>query len=161
MTPQILVEISLPPAGTVPAGRIMAAYKASRFGQIALLLNGVSAASVNKVLDPIVPTMPLDTPGLIYVDASDGTRLQRLFADARMLVASTAWLRAAAVRAGVKVSRSIPAERAAETDAERTTTLTLVVNPPPLQPLGAAKLPRKPRANRRMAIASPGIGVCE
>ena len=112
MAPELLVEISSTRSGGVPAGLIVRAYKASRFQQIALVLNRVSAVQVNKVLDPVVQTMPLDIPGVIYVDVSDRPRLHHLLGTARMIVASTSWLRSAAFRAGLDISRTLPGERA-------------------------------------------------
>ena len=160
MTPEILVEISLPRSGVVPADLIVAAYKASRFGQIALVLNRVSASLVNKVLDPVVPTMPLDIPGLVYIDISDSVRLGRLLCGARMLVASTPWLRTAAERAGLDVSRSLPSDTAGEKRPRRDSRLTLVVSTPASKPL-VASLSRKPHSRPAMTVASSAIGGLE
>jgi hypothetical protein len=154
MKPEILVEISLPRSGAIPAGQIIAAYKASRFEPVALVLNGVSAGSVNKVLDPVVPTLPLDIPGIVYVDICDSARLGRLLCGARMLVASTPWLRTAAELAGLEVCRSLrPAPAAAKPVG-----MTLVVTPPPLQPVASGRLTRKPRRSAALAAASSSVG---
>jgi hypothetical protein len=153
MTPEILVEISLPRSGAVPADQIVAAYRASRFGQIALVLNGVSAGAVNKVLDPVVPTLPLDIPGLVYIDITDSARLGRLLCGARMLVASTPWLRTAAALAGLEVSRSLAPDAAESWHTGKEVGLRLVISPPASKPL-APRLSRKPHRTRVLAGAA-------
>ena len=88
-----LVEIALTRSGAIPEDLIVRTYAASRFEPIALVLNGITARSVNAVLDPVVPTMPLDIPGVLYVDIKSNGRVWEMLRAARLVFASTPALR--------------------------------------------------------------------
>ncbi len=111
MHPELLVEIALTRSGAIPEDLIVRTYAASRFEPIALILNGITARLVNAVLDPVVPTMPLDIPGVLYVDISNGRVWEMLHA-ARLVFASTPALRDTAIASGVSKSRICQAESA-------------------------------------------------
>ncbi|TPG43560.1 hypothetical protein EAH79_07380 [Sphingomonas koreensis] len=54
--------------GALPEEVIRLAYKASRRVRIALLLDDISPADIDRLLDPLVKQCRLDIPGLIYLD---------------------------------------------------------------------------------------------
>jgi hypothetical protein len=53
--------------GGLPDAMIRLAYRASRRARIALLLDGVSPAEIDRLLDPLVAQCRRDIPGLIYI----------------------------------------------------------------------------------------------
>jgi hypothetical protein len=55
-------------AGALPEELIVKGYRCSQFGPVAFVLNGVSAHEINRILDPVVPTLPLSIPGVRYID---------------------------------------------------------------------------------------------
>lgn len=59
-------------AGYLPAELILTGYWASQSGLVVFILNGVTPQAVDLVLDPIVVTLPMTIPGVLYVDV--GTR---------------------------------------------------------------------------------------
>lgn len=65
------IEISRLPGGQAPTELIESAYRASRRGRIILLLDGIDPESIDAMLEPLVPTMRLTIPGILYVDAED------------------------------------------------------------------------------------------
>ncbi|NRP73086.1 hypothetical protein ILFOPFJJ_03985 [Ensifer psoraleae] len=62
--------------GRLPTELIVAGYWASQAGLVAFVLNGVTPQAINLVLDPIVTTLPLSIPGVLYIDISDRTRVR-------------------------------------------------------------------------------------
>ena len=112
MYPELLVEIALTRSGAIPEDLIVRAYAASRFEPIALILNGIAAQLVNTVLDPIVPTMPLDIPGVLYVNMSSDGCMWDMLRAARLVFTSTLGFRSTAIASGVKKSRIRSAESA-------------------------------------------------
>ncbi|WP_018237880.1 hypothetical protein [Ensifer sp. BR816] len=61
--------------GGPPADLIVAGYWASQAGLVAFVLNGVTPQAINLVLDPIVTTLPLSIPGVLYVRICDAARV--------------------------------------------------------------------------------------
>ncbi|MBX4893834.1 MULTISPECIES: hypothetical protein [Rhizobium] len=55
-------------AGRLPEELIIKGYRYSQYGPVAFVLNGVGTHEINKTLDPIVPTLPLNIPGVKYID---------------------------------------------------------------------------------------------
>jgi hypothetical protein len=66
-----VLEIVAGPDGKPPEDVLWNAYRASQSGVIVFALNGVTIASVNKIMDRIVPCFPLNIPGVLYIDAQD------------------------------------------------------------------------------------------
>jgi hypothetical protein len=60
-----IVEVSSTRSGRLPVGLIRDAYRASRRGTVALVLNGVSPDEVDRALDPIVKE-ECDVAGVVY-----------------------------------------------------------------------------------------------
>ncbi|MDX0408993.1 hypothetical protein GOL82_26205 [Sinorhizobium medicae] len=54
--------------GRLPVDLIMNGYRFSKYGSVAFILHEVTPQTVNRILDPIVPTMGLDIPGVRYID---------------------------------------------------------------------------------------------
>jgi hypothetical protein len=68
---RVVLEIIPGPDGKPPEDVLWNAYRASQSGVIVFALNGVTVASVNKIMDRIVPHFPLNIPGVLYIDAQD------------------------------------------------------------------------------------------
>jgi hypothetical protein len=81
-----VVEIDSSQKGRLPVGRIRQAYRASRRGTVALVLNGVSPAQVDRALDPIVREVR-GVAGVVYCTRATLTPLLR-----RPGQSSVAWL---------------------------------------------------------------------
>jgi hypothetical protein len=60
-----VIEVRPDPEGQAPGGLIKAAYRASCEGTVVLVLNGVSAAQVDRVLDSVVPEVR-EVAGVVY-----------------------------------------------------------------------------------------------
>lgn len=84
-----LVEIGRDADGRIPASLISAAYNASRTAPVILVLDSVSAAEVDAVLDPVVAGSFRDHHGVIYADIRDADTLQ-VPRDARVFAGSEA-----------------------------------------------------------------------
>jgi len=67
MSFRIAIEISAI-QGAYASSKIIRSYRYSRFGFVAMILNGVSPKEINKILDPVVPTLSLNIPGVKYID---------------------------------------------------------------------------------------------
>ncbi|WP_143348478.1 hypothetical protein [Ensifer adhaerens] len=57
------------------------------------VLNEVTPAAVNRVLDPVVPTLPLLIPGVLYVKISDDARVREAVETAEVVYAATSLFR--------------------------------------------------------------------
>lgn len=98
--------------GRVPVGLIEASYRASQEVLVALILRGVSPQSVNRILDPIVPTLPLDIPGVLYIDADDHARVREAVLSAATVFVATATFRRLVRALGVAPTTIVPVGRA-------------------------------------------------
>lgn len=83
-----VVEIERGSNGELPSDLIRLAYQASRRGQIVLVLNDVSPLDIDAEIDALVKTMPLNIPGLLYIDGQDAGRLAVSSAQANMIFIS-------------------------------------------------------------------------
>ena len=83
-----VVEIAVE-GGAVPAALIEKGYRASQRCPVVFVLNGVSPQVVNLVLDPVVPQLPLNIPGVVYVDIGDEERVRDAVLSARAILTST------------------------------------------------------------------------
>lgn len=68
---------------------IVAGYRASRSGVVALALRGVSAASVDRVLDDVIDPRDLSLQGVIYLDGNDRRAVAPAVAHAGVVIAAT------------------------------------------------------------------------
>lgn len=70
-----ILEIQRKPDGEIPAALISAAYRASQFRPVMLVLGAVSPGEVDRVLDPVVARNGRHHRGVVYVNTSDATVL--------------------------------------------------------------------------------------
>jgi hypothetical protein len=89
MHPRTVVEIAPCANGEPPAEAIRAAYRASEYGLVVLVLRGVVASAVDRILDPLVAALRLDIPGVLYVDADDEPTVAQAVRDAGPVYAVT------------------------------------------------------------------------
>jgi hypothetical protein len=68
-----VVEIAPDSNGALPSHLLTAAYRASREATVLLVLNGVSVASVDQLLDPIVRREGVAVRGVVYATVEDAT----------------------------------------------------------------------------------------
>lgn len=80
-----VVDITAEPAGCTLEELVVSAYRASRDGVVVLVLSGVSPAEVDRILDPVVPSMPLTIPGVRYLQATDEEAVRRAYRSAAAL----------------------------------------------------------------------------
>ncbi|HEV7321399.1 MAG TPA: hypothetical protein VGO04_22575 [Ensifer sp.] len=79
--------------GQLPVEIIIKGYRLSQKRLTVFILNEVTPAAVNRVLDPVVPTLPLLIPGVLYVKMSDGARVREAVEAAEVVYAATAMFR--------------------------------------------------------------------
>jgi hypothetical protein len=87
--------------GAVPVALIEHGYRASQRYPVVFVLNGVSPQMVDLVLDPIVPQLPLNIPGVVYVDIGDEERVREALLSAQAILTSTEAFRRLATCLGV------------------------------------------------------------
>lgn len=104
MTINDVIEISSN-GGRAPTRLIRAIYRASRFGQIALVLHDVEPQSVDRILDPVVESLPTTIPGVIYIDFCDEARVREALRSAGFVFVSTGAFRQFAESCGVEDRR--------------------------------------------------------
>ncbi|MCT7376921.1 hypothetical protein [Chelativorans salis] len=92
----------------VPAKLIEVSYRASQDHLIGLVLHGISPQMVNLILDPIVPTLPLNIPGVLYIDAGDEKRVREAVLSAETIFVATATFRGLVRRWGVAPRMIVP-----------------------------------------------------
>lgn len=121
-----VVEIEHGPDGFLPRELIRLAYQASRRGQITLVLQGVTPWDIDREIDPLVKAMPLNIPGLLYVDGHDAGRLAVSSAKANMIFISSATAQSwnASFRFRPKAARPIGAASAVLDRISRPTRLS-------------------------------------
>ncbi|MQB07216.1 hypothetical protein DXT91_24350 [Agrobacterium tumefaciens] len=73
----------------IPEELIVRGYRYSRFGTVAFILNDIKSDVVNRILDPVVPTLSLSIPGVQYVDIASA-RVDEIVASATTVVAISA-----------------------------------------------------------------------
>ena len=79
--------------GQLPVEIIIKGYRLSQKRLTVFILNEVTPAAVNRVLDPVVPTLPLLIPGVLYVNISDEARVREAVGAAEVVYAATATFR--------------------------------------------------------------------
>ena len=90
-----VLEIAPESTGALPTGLLAAAYRASSVGYVMLVLRGVSAQAVDRVLDPLVSSSRhWRLNGVVYVDARDEQFVCSAAKRARIVVASSDEFRA-------------------------------------------------------------------
>lgn len=89
-----VLEVGRQPDGALQGGLIAAAYRASLAAPVLLVLDQVSPAEVDKVLDPVVRSSPLERPGVRYANVEDDATVLRAAKMARQVFASSDRFRA-------------------------------------------------------------------
>jgi hypothetical protein len=91
--------------GRPPADLIVAGYWASQAGLVVFVLNGVTPQAINLVLDPIVTTLPLSIPGVLYVRIHDEARVCEAVRCADEIYAATGSFRRLTADYGIAPTR--------------------------------------------------------
>src|SRR5688572_17804502 len=89
MSVQAVVEICRQPNGALPIDLIRTAYAASYRGTIVLALRQVAATAVDKELDKLVQELPLNLPGVLYIEADNYPLLTQAIASAAAIFFAT------------------------------------------------------------------------
>jgi hypothetical protein len=105
-----VVEVSREPDGSVPEELITAAYHASRDVAVLLVLDSISRAEVDRILDRVVSPADLDMPGLIYADGANETVVMRAAMRASRIFASTDTFRSMLQSRGLRYSHPADAD---------------------------------------------------
>src|SRR5262249_17669148 len=82
------------PDGALQGGLITAAYHASLAAPVLLVLDRVSPAEVDKVLDNVVRSSPLNRPGVRYANVEDDATVLAAARQAHRVFASSDCFRA-------------------------------------------------------------------
>jgi hypothetical protein len=99
-----VVEVGPDRAGGVPVDLVRAAYYASRGGTVVLVLNGLSAAQVDRALDPVV-SLAKGVEGVIYCSPAALGMLLRQRGRPGVASVGTRALAAPLARCGVRLLR--------------------------------------------------------
>lgn len=75
--------------GEIPADLIVKGYRFSQYGAVAFILHGIDARAVNRILDPVVPSMSLAIPGVTYIDIKKIDEVRDAIYSARTVVAKS------------------------------------------------------------------------
>jgi hypothetical protein len=89
-----VLEVGRQSDGTLHGEAIAAAYHASLAAPVLLVLDRVSPAEVDKVLDNVVRSSPLNRPGVRYADAEDDATVIGAAKQARRIFARSDCFRA-------------------------------------------------------------------
>jgi hypothetical protein len=89
-----VVEVVRQPDGDVQGDVIAAAYRASAAVPVLLVLDRVSRAEADKVLDHVVTRSQLNRPGVRYAEADDEVTVLEAAKNARRIFASSDRFRA-------------------------------------------------------------------
>lgn len=100
-----VVEIATDSSGRLPNRLILDIYRASCRELIVLVLNGITPRPINAILDPLVPTLPLRIPGLLYVDLADEDRVREVLASKPLVFPRTLEFRSLAFVFGIRTSQ--------------------------------------------------------
>ena len=106
-----LLEIGRRPNGEIPVSLISAAYRASRSTAIMLVLDSISPAEIDHVLDPVVAQSGHDLSGVLYVSKHDDAAVLRGAEGASSVFASSDELCAKLLGRGIAFRDVSEAER--------------------------------------------------
>lgn len=70
-----LFEITNQPDGRLPVSLLKSIYRASEHGRYILALHSIGWIAIDQALDELVHSLPLNIPGVLYVDISDENAL--------------------------------------------------------------------------------------
>ncbi|MEY9200488.1 MULTISPECIES: hypothetical protein [Sinorhizobium] len=129
--------------GRLPAELIVAGYWASQAGVVVYVLNGVTPQAINLVLDPIVTTLPLSIPGVLYVSLNDKARVCEAVRGADEIYAATGIFRRLTAHYGIaptlirSVATAIPRLESRTLQSERDVRAPKIARPHLLMPIPA------------------------
>ena len=86
---QAVIEIAPHTDGKMPRKLIWEAYRASVRGLVVFALRDTEPSAVDRILDDIVQLMPLNIPGVKYVDANDENALLKAVQVSELIFAKT------------------------------------------------------------------------
>ena len=89
MSPLALIEVVRDPDGAPPGPLLRLLYQASGMGEIVLALRDIEWQDVDAELDSLVPLIPLNIPGIRYIDARDPQAVLNAAATTKLIVAAT------------------------------------------------------------------------
>jgi len=89
-----VLEVGRQPDGALQGALITAAYNASLAAPVLLVLDRVSPAEVDKVLDNVVRSSPLNRPGIRYANVEDDATVLAAAKQAHRIFASSDGFRA-------------------------------------------------------------------
>lgn len=98
--------------GRVPAGLVEDCYRASQNGLVALVLRDIPPQAVDRILDPLVPTLPLNIPGVLYIDSRETGRVREALLAAESIFVATAAFRGVVRALGVAPRLIAPVSQA-------------------------------------------------
>ncbi len=84
-----IVEVARLADGAVPTALIGAAYRASVAAPVLLVLRDIEVATVDRILDPLVTRTSKPVHGVVYVLATDESRILRAAREAAFAVTTT------------------------------------------------------------------------
>ena len=90
----MVLEVGRQPDGALQGELIAAAYRASLDARVLLVLDRVSPAEVDKVLDGVVRSSPLQRPGVRYANVEDDATVLGAATQAHRIFASSDCFRA-------------------------------------------------------------------
>ena len=89
-----VLEVGRQPDGALQRRLLTAAYQASLVAPVLLVLDRVSPAEVDKVLDGVVRSSPLNRPGVRYANVEDDATVLAAAKQAHRIFASSDCFRA-------------------------------------------------------------------
>ena len=89
-----VLEVGRQSDGALQGGLIAAAYHASLAAPVLLVLDRISPAEVDKVLDDVVRSLPLSRRGVRYADVEDDATVLAAAKQAHRIFASSDYFRA-------------------------------------------------------------------
>ncbi|MER9852298.1 hypothetical protein NKJ55_34450 [Mesorhizobium sp. M0106] len=111
--------------GQVPVELIIKGYRFSKYGAVAFILHDIGPRTVNRVLDPVVPSMGLDIPGVKYVDITAGFDLYNTIFSAKSIIAFSPLFRALVTQAHGFADEAFSFKQVHNTDADPRTMLLM------------------------------------
>jgi hypothetical protein len=109
-----VIEIAAGADGELPHDLLAAAYEASRWGLVVLLLRGMDRDRVDRALNPIVRTVGLRVHGILYIEEWNPAEVVDFCRLARLVVASTSGLRDELSALGIVCADPTEVERSLE-----------------------------------------------
>lgn len=97
-----VLEVGREPDGALKGGLITAAYNASLAAPVLLVLDRVSPAEVDKVLDDVVRSSRLNRPGVRYANVEDDATVLAAAKQAHRIFASSDCFRAKLEKRGLR-----------------------------------------------------------